>query len=276
MSLSGRHDKFEHRPPALGGLSVRRDSAIPYYEQLKQVLVSQLASGEYQPGDSLPSEHELCDTYGVSRTVVRQALGDMVNDGLLYRMRGKGTFVAKPKLREQFIESTVGFFEDLTSRGHVVESRVISCERVQPSAQVADALELAEGMPCIELIRLRSVNHEVVAFTKSYLPLISDRFFEDLRATDLARVSLYRYLEERWGVLIESGHRSLEATVATGLLAQLLEIHTGAPVLAIESIGRDADERVVEYFQAWHRGDRTRLEMDVVRGQVPLVAAGVR
>jgi GntR family transcriptional regulator len=240
---------------------------VPYYEQLKQVLLHQIEQGEYGPGDLLPSEHELCDKYSVSRTVVRQALGELVNEGRLYRMRGKGTFVAKPKLHEQFIESTVGFFEDLTARGHVVESRVMSCEAVQPTEQVTAALELTNDDRSIEIVRLRSVNDEVVAFTKSYLPYIGDDFFEDLRATDLSKVSLYRYLEDRWGIRIESGHRSLEAVLATGMLARLLEMDQGRPVLSIESIGRDSGGRVVEYFVAWHRADRTRLEMDVVREQ---------
>jgi GntR family transcriptional regulator len=257
---SGRHaNSFEN-------LTVHRDSVVPYYEQLKQVILRQIELGEYGPGDLLPSEHEMCDKYQVSRTVVRQALGELVNEGRLYRMRGKGTYVAKPKLHEQFMESTVGFFEDLTARGHVVESRVLSCEVVQPTQRVAEALELAEGERAIEIVRVRSVNQEIVAFTKSYLPLFNQEFFDDLRATDLSTVSLYRYLEDRWGIRIESGHRSLEAVLATGMLSRMLEMENGAPVLLIESIGRDSSNRVVEHFQAWHRADRTRLEMDVVRG----------
>jgi GntR family transcriptional regulator len=274
MHRSGRHYNSSGRhPSSFAGLGVRRDSVVPYYEQLKQVLMGKIEDGEYGPGDLLPSEHELCEKFGVSRTVVRQAIGELVNEGRMYRMRGKGTFVAKPKLNEQFIQSTVGFFEDLTARGHVVESRVMSCEVVQPTERVATALELPDGEgSAIELVRVRSVNDEVVAFTKSYLPFFSQDFFDDLRDTDMSKVSLYRYLEDRWGIRIESGHRSLEAVSATGMLARLLKMEHGGPVLAIESIGRNADGRVVEYFQAWHRADRTRLEMDVVREQRPRAA----
>jgi GntR family transcriptional regulator len=251
-------------PVDITGLGIQRDSALPYYEQVKQLLLRQIEDSEFRPGDLLPSEQELCARFGVSRTVVRQALGDLVNEGRLYRMRGKGTFIAKPKLHEQFIESTVGFFEDLTSRGHTVESRVLSCEVVNAGEKVAEALELPPGTPCIELVRLRSVNSEVIAFTKSYMPYFNSAFFEGLKAANLERVSLYRVLEERWGIRIDAGHRSLEAVAATSLLARMLEIGSGDPVLAIESVGRDASRRVVEYFQAWHRADRTRLEMDVV------------
>lgn len=250
----------------IGGFGgVHRGSPVPFYEQLKQVLLRQIEEGDVKPGDSLPSEFELCAQFGVSRTVVRQAIGELVNEGRLYRMRGKGTFVAKPKLHEQFMESTVGFFEDLTARGHLVESRIMSCEVVQPSQRVADMLELEPGRDCVELVRLRSVNHEVIAFTKSYMPHFGDEFIADLKDTDLARLSLYQYLEQRWGVRIESGHRAIEAVLATGMLARLLEIRGGDPMLSIESVGRDSLGRAVEYFQAWHRADRTRLEMDVIR-----------
>jgi GntR family transcriptional regulator len=255
-------------PVSLAGAgAVQRDSPLPYYVQVKRLLLHEIESADLQPGDLLPSEQELCQRFDVSRTVIRQALGELVNEGRLYRMRGKGTFIAKPKLQEQFIESTVGFFEDLTSRGHRVDSRVMSCEVVAASDRVANALEIETGAKCIELVRLRLVNGEVIAFTKSYLPHFDAEFFEKLTSADLGPVSLYRFLEEEWGLQIDSGHRSLEAVAASPMLARLLEIETGEPALSIESIGRDASGRVVEYFQAWHRGDRTRLEMDVVRGQ---------
>jgi GntR family transcriptional regulator len=251
----------------IDGMGVQRDSPLPYYEQVKRLLIHLMENSDLSPGDLLPSEQELCAQFGVSRTVIRQALGELVNQGRLYRMRGKGTFIAKPKLQEQFIESTVGFFEDLTSKGHRVESRVMSCEVVAANDRVAEALEVEPGSDCIELVRLRSVNDEVIAFTKSYLPYFSEEFFDRLKQADLASVSLYRLLEEQWGIRIDSGHRSLEAVAASPMLARLLEVRTGDPILAIESVGRDATRRVVEHFQAWHRADRTRLEMDVVRGQ---------
>lgn len=247
-------------------MGIQRDSPLPYYEQVKRLLLHQIDESDLGPGDLLPSEQELCAEFGVSRTVIRQALGELVHEGRLYRMRGKGTFIAKPKLQEQFIESTVGFFEDLTSRGHTVESRVMSCELVPATDQVAEALEIDPKTQCIELVRLRSVNHEVIAFTKSYLPYFSAEFFDSVRGADLTKVSLYRFLEDDWGVVIDSGHRSLEAVLAGAMLARLLEIKPREPILAIESVGRDASRRVVEYFQAWHRADRARLEIDVVRG----------
>jgi GntR family transcriptional regulator len=244
---------------------IRRDVSMPYYEQLKDLILDQIERDGLKPGDLLPSEAEICDRYGISRTVVRQAIGDLVNDGLLHRMRGKGTFVSRPKLREQFMETTAGFFEDLNAKGHRVLSSVLSLGLVEATPKVADALGLRKGASCIELVRLRSVNDEVVAFTKSYVISSQNGLLEDLAAADLRRTSLYRFLETRWAITISSGHRSVEATKADARLARLLGIRSADPVLYIESVGRNAAGVAIEHFQAWHRADRTRLEIDVAR-----------
>jgi GntR family transcriptional regulator len=244
---------------------IRRDLSMPYYEQLKDLLLEQIQRDGLKPGDLLPSEAEIGDQYGVSRTVVRQAIGDLVNDGLLYRMRGKGTFISRPKLREQFMETTAGFFEDLNAKGHRVESSVLSLGLVDAPTKVAKALNLGKGVPCIELVRLRSVNSEVVAFTKSYLGSSQRGLLEDLEAADLRRTSLYQFLEERWAIMIASAQRFVEATRADAKLARLLGVRSGDPVLYIEAVGRDATGTAIEHFEAWHRADRTRLEIDVFR-----------
>jgi GntR family transcriptional regulator len=246
---------------------IRRDLSVPYYEQLKALILEQIERDGLKPGDLLPSETEIGDRYGISRTVVRQAVGDLVNDGLLHRMRGKGTFVSRPKLREQFMETTAGFFEDLNAKGHRVQSSVLSLGEVPASAKVAKALGEATGVTCIELVRLRSVNGEVVAFTNSYINASKPGLLEDLAAADLRRTSLYKFLEDRWGITISSGHRSVEARKADAKLSRLLEIRSGDPMLYIESVGRDAAGTAIEYFQAWHRADRTKLEIDVARSR---------
>jgi GntR family transcriptional regulator len=113
----------------------------------------------------------------------------------------------------------------------------------------------------------------VVALVKSYLNSDSEELLAHLRGRDLEHASLYRILEDEWGLRIASGKRSLEAGKAEGMLARLLEVQTGDPVLYIESVGRDDRGDVVEYFQAWHRADRSRLEISVVRHESGLVLA---
>lgn len=253
--------------------TIRRNINTPYYEQLKHLVLQQIKDDGLKPGDLLPSEAEIGERYDVSRTVVRQAIGDLAAAGILTRRRGKGTFVTEPKLREQFMESTVGFFEDLTGQGHEVLSEVISADLVRPPKQIAAILELPEGETVIEIVRLRRVDDMVVALVKSYINSDSRELLEGLRNADLAHASLYRILEDEWDLRIESGKRSLEAVTAEGMLARLLEVSAGDPVLYIESIGTDDRGAVVECFQAWHRADRSRLEISVVRQQPGLTMA---
>lgn len=247
------------------GSGIERDARLPYYEQLKQLILREIVRDALEPGHLMPSEADMCQRYGVSRTVVRQAVGELVNEGVLQRMRGKGTFVAKPKLSEQFMESTVGFFEDMTSHGHSVTSTVLSIDLIEAAGHVRELLGLQPGSHCIEIVRLRAVNDEVVAFTRSYVNRAEPRMLEHLKAADLSTASLYRILEETFGLRIETGHRSIEAMAAHGMMAKMLEVSPGDPVLYIESTGRDHSGAVVECFQAWHRADRMRIEMDVVR-----------
>jgi GntR family transcriptional regulator len=235
------------------------------YEQLRRELLRQIEDGDPAPGELLATELDLCAHYEVSRSVVRQALRDLVKAGRLYRVRGRGTFVAKPKLHEQFMRTTVGFFEDLTTQGHAVESRVTRCGLVDAPRGAVEALDLAEGARCIELIRVRSVDDEVVAVTNSYMPHFSDAFLADLRRTDLSRASLYGHLQERWGIRIDTGRRALGAMLAGEALANVLQIERGDAVLTIESAGRDSLQRPVEYFESWHRADRARIDIDVIR-----------
>lgn len=245
---------------------IDRSSKQPYYDQLKRVLERQLETGTLKPGDMLPTEPELCEEYGVSRTVVRQALGELTSEGRIYRLRGKGTFVTGRRVSERFLRPTLGFFDDLTAAGHSVRNEVRKCELKRVDDALSREIGIPAGERCVELDRVRYINGDVTAFMKSYIPTnLHPRLFDRLCKFDLETNSLYRFLEDITGVRIHSGHRTVRAVAATELLAQELEVGVDSPLLCIESIERDAHDRQVEFSQAWHRSDRAMLEMDVVR-----------
>src|SRR6185437_7654709 len=125
--------------------SIRRDVPIPYYFQLIQLIREDILSGTLAADTLISSEHTLCAAYGVSRTVVRQALGELVAEGLLYRVKGKGTYVARRKFEEKFIQRSDGFFREMTSRGYKVNSRVLEQAAVVPPPHVLAALGLEAG-----------------------------------------------------------------------------------------------------------------------------------
>jgi GntR family transcriptional regulator len=242
--------------------SIDFDSFIPYYVQLINLLKLQIQQ-VWKPGDKIPGEPELCELYGISRTVVRQALQELERDGLIVRCKGKGTFVAQPKIEESLAYKLTGFYHDMVARGLRPSTQVLH-QRVVPVPERAMAyLELARGTPVVEISRLRSVNDEPIQLVTSYIPCA---LCPQAAEVDLTDRSLYDFLES-CGLHITHGRRVMEAVAASEEVARLLNIKRGQAMVMLNSISYLADETPVEYYLALHRGDRTRFEAELVRVQ---------
>jgi GntR family transcriptional regulator len=232
------------------------------YHQLKQLLVKDIERRGLQPGDRIPGDHELCTRYEVSRTVVRQALAELENEGVIERVKGRGTFVAHPKTAEGLVQSLTGLFEDVAARGGHLSSKVRRLEVVPADAAVAADLRIAVGAPVILLERLRFVDDEPWVWTVTHLP---EDIAPGLVDEDLTDRSLYRVLEASYGVRLVRGVRSVEAAVANAGQARLLGIRRGDPVLVLRSVSLGESGRPVESFLALHRGDRSRFQVELTR-----------
>ncbi len=245
-------------------LVIDKTGPIPYYHQLKLFLVGQIESGRLTPRQRLPSESEFCERYNISRTVVRQAIKELKNDGFLTTEKGRGTFVAKPKIIEGLAQSLSGFYEDLEKRGYRVTSGIIGNEVAAASLSVALALKIKPDSPVIKISRLRKLNNEPSVFVTTYIPQV---LCPGLRDEDLKNRSLYALLEKKYGYKIEKSHRYIGVSLANEYEAELLNIDVGAPLLELESIGYLQDGIPIEYFHSLHRGDRTKFEVELVRLQ---------
>ncbi len=240
-----------------------RDPRLPLYEQVKAQLLDEIRSGELQSGDQLEAEPELCARFGVSRTVIRQAVGELSQEGYLTRVQGKGTFVSAPKLKEYFLDTADGFHYDFASRGFTVESEVLSCSEEEPPDDVRSALATREKRVVV-LDRLRSVDGKPLAISRSYLPnRLHPNLIRLLTTTDLTKQSLYALLSEECGVTIAAATRRIEAVNADRQLAALLGTTVGTALLLIRSVCTDPNGRPVEYFEAWHRADLAAFELHV-------------
>jgi GntR family transcriptional regulator len=245
-----------------GGID--RSSPMPYYHQLKELLRDEIASGRWPPGSRIPSEPELCTLLDVSRTVVRQALGELENERLLRRRKGLGTFVAEPKIRGQLVQTLTGFHDDMVHQGRTPRTVVLGHAVVRAPTSVASQLEVSAGTEVVRIERLRSVepDPQPIVLVTTWLPLA---LCPSLADADLGGRSLYGYLAEACGLHIAYGRRMLEAVSATVADAALLGVEVGDPLLFLRSVTFLADGRAVEYYEAKHRGDRTVLEVDLVR-----------
>lgn len=233
---------------------------IPLYVQMKSLIRSQIASGQLSPHDALPGERELVEIYGLSRTTVRQAIGELVLEGVLYRRHGKGTFVA-PRKFEQNLARLTGFAEELRQQGLAPVIRVLASEMRKPSPEVADQLGLQGDRLVAYIKRLVLTDGEPLFIDRTYLvaPL-----GEMVLAGDLQSESIYATIE-RVGYPIREGAQTIGATALSDPDAKLLEVDPGSPALHIRRSTFIESESPVEYAEALYRADRFQYQTKLQR-----------
>ncbi|WP_229790436.1 GntR family transcriptional regulator [Mycetocola manganoxydans] len=245
--------------PAIESTDIDRQAPTPMYHQLKRRIIEDIARLGLRPGDLLPGEHRLCEQFGVSRTVVRQALSQLEHQGVIERVKGKGTFVAHQKTPESLVHTLTGLFQEVAARGGHVHSDVRRLEVAPADDEVADALGIAPGTAVVVLERLRHVDDEPWSWTTTYLPHDIGHVVLD---EDLRDQSLYAILATH-GIRAVRGVRSAEAASATAEQGALLGVPAGQALLVLRSVGFDENERPMEFFVAYHRGDRSRFEFQL-------------
>jgi len=247
--------------------SINFDSHIPYYIQLMDLLKEMIIDKKWVPGEQIPCEQELCETYGISRTVVRQALRELELEGIINRRKGKGTFISEPKISEGLIQKLTGFYQDMVERGLNPVTKVLHQNVVRANEQVARFLNIAPGTDVIDIERLRFIDDEPIQLVTTYIPYL---VYPPLATVDLTNRSLYEFLEKEGGIFLTRGRRYIEAVLASASEAALLGIERGAPLLMLDSVSYAENNLPIEYYHALHRGDRSRFEVDLVRMREPI------
>lgn len=235
------------------------------YYQISQEVRRSIEGGELEPGTPLPSERELCEIYGVSRPTVRQATQELLNEGLLERRRGVGTYVAQPRIRQQ-LGNVLGFSERMGRAGRRPETRLLE-KVVRPAADfgedVVQALRVPEGARVLRLARLRLADGEPVLLETAHLPLES---FPGLEEVDLEKGSLYRTLRGRYGVELGDLRQTL-VPVLLGSDAAVLETDPERPGVRTALTTYDTSGRPVEYTLSLVRGDRCEYHVEFRAGE---------
>ncbi len=242
-------------------MSELQSGSAPLYQQLANRLRQQIASGVFRPGDRLPSEDALCEEYGISRITVRAALDQLVDAGLLWRKRGKGTFVTKRQVDHELIHLT-DFVEDMAASGLLPASRVTYWGEETVGDEIAGALGIASNMPVVRLERLRTADGSPIAFDVTYLPLRYGRLLDRDR---LESETIYHQLEKQYGIPVVSGTFVIEAAAATRPLADHLEINVGEPVLVINRTSYTESRDPIYYQTRSYRADRVRYQLELRR-----------
>jgi GntR family transcriptional regulator len=242
--------------------TILKKSHLPRYYQLKEIMREKITLGEWQPGDLIPSERELGEQYGISRMTARQAITELVNEGLFYREQGKGTFVNRHKITQQLIRLT-GFTEDIKARGQRPGTRVLSAQMIPADEILAERLRIKEGLQIFCLQRLRLADDEPLAIETSCLSFIGcERLLEE----DLATNSLYRLLENKYGLPLLQAEQELEAGLLGPDEALLLKIPIGSAALYTRRTTYTERDQPIEYARSVYCGNKytfyTRLQRE--------------
>lgn len=235
---------------------VVRASPVPLYIQIDEELRGQIESGELGPLDQVPSESDLADHFSVSRMTARKALDRLVADGMLFRQPGKGTFVAPTKIAHGASQG-LSFSAAMAAQGLSCETRVLEADVVGAPLNVARALSLPPGGQVIFLRRLRIVDGAPAAIHLSYLPARLSALLEADLSGSLAQ------LMARVGVRVERSDDSVEAVLATGEEARLLDVPEGSPLVLIRGTAYSAGNEPVRYTEAIYPGGRWQFSLEV-------------
>lgn len=238
-------------------------SPVPLYHQLKVALQRSIDQGVWQPGQAIPPERELIAQYGVSRITVRQALSELVAEGLLYRQHGRGTFVAPHRtapIAETLTELT-GHIEELELRGIACEHEVLALESGPLPDEVAEALERPHGAEGAFLYRRVRVDGTPLMLSEVYLP--ADLQLPPLTG-ELVEHGLFRVLTA-YGHVPATGHQRIGARGASDEEARLLQIEPGEAVLRVCRLIRGSGGLPLVWFRTVYRSDRYEYEVELKR-----------
>ena len=234
---------------------INRVSRLPLYHQLYQLLHDDILSGRRKPGDLLPAESELMEKHRLSRTTVRQGLDRLVNEGLITRQRGKGSFVAHPTV-EQTLVRIVSFTDDMRQRGLTPSTRVISTALLPAPPDIARRLAIEEGQEIASIERLRLADGEPMSVEKAFLV---HRLCPRILEGDYALVPLREALAHNHSIRLERARQVIRAILATHDLAHLLSIEPGSALLFLERVSYSQDNIPTEFLRIYYRADRYSL-----------------
>lgn len=239
-------------------------SPVPLYTQIKGILRDRILDGTYHAHQQMPSESELMSTFGVSRITVRQALGDLQKEGLIFKIHGKGTYVSKPKAFQNVAELQ-GFGEAMSRMGYETFSRVVSLKRLPADATVGAKLGVSLSEEVVELRRVRYLNRAPISLDVTYVP---KTIGERLAKEDLAHRDVFLILENDYGLALGEADLQIEAMLADDYLAHQLQVEEGAPVLRIERLTMTSDGKPIDYEHLYYRGDAFQYRMRIKRAHV--------
>jgi GntR family transcriptional regulator len=230
---------------------------LPLYAQLKDAIIHAVSSGELAAGNQIPSQRELCEKYGMSHMTVRRAINELINEGVVYAIPGKGIFVSPVKVNAE-AGPLVSFTEEMARLGMRVTSKVLTAELVSASSILARGLGVEVGALLVHLERLRLADGQSMAVQTTYLP---HNLCLGLLGHDLEQQSLYALLRSVYDLRLNDSTSVVEAAMASKEQASLLGVPWPSAVLVTEQITFLDNGKAIEFVRTIYRSDLYRLKV---------------
>lgn len=241
---------------------IDKNSPIPIYYQLKELIKEEIRSNKYKSGTQISSESEISKKYNISRMTARHAIDRLVNEGVLYRIQGKGTFVAPERFRQDLAELT-SFTQEMSRIGMRASSVILGLAVEDASPDIKEKLNHEK---IIKIKRIRLCNNEPMGVETSYILYPEFKF---ILVEDMSTESLYALLTNKGGVKFSHAKQVMQASVADKEQARLLNVPPGTPILVDTRLTFMVDDMPIEYVEAFYRGDLYKYEVILMARNKP-------
>jgi GntR family transcriptional regulator len=247
-------------------MKIDKSIPVPLYYQLKKIVSAKIETGDYGMDSPIPTEIEMSAMYGLSRNTVRQALLELVQEGKLYRVKSKGTFVAKPKISQDFFKGRMNSFiaptnEEVLKSGMKPSTEVVSLDIAPMPEAMAKLCKAKAGTLAVCLYRKRCADGTPILRVKTYLPVNRCSFVLD---HDFVKEGLYAVLGTHAETKIYRVSKDCEAVAASHEDAEILGVKKGSPIHFFTTIGYNETGELIEYSLSYFRGDKYRFHVETV------------
>lgn len=240
---------------------IKSSIPLPLYYKLKQSILTMIDNEELMPDQLIPSERELIEIHQISRTTVRKAIEELVNEGHLYKIHGKGTFVKGRRFAQGLINLT-SCGDSLRDQGFNIDVKLLDSGIIEPSNLILHNLHLQKGEKVFLTKRVFYGDDDPINFATSYIPL---KFVRGIEKHDFSQESLYKTLEGEFNVKILKADRTIEAVLASENERNALKVEKKHPLLKFTGwvYGHlEGMEKLIEYFVSYYRSDRSKFYIE--------------
>lgn len=230
---------------------------VPVYIQIHNEIRKEIEAGKWAVGERIPSERQLSQDFDVSRMTLRQAIQTLVDEGILQRQVGSGTYVASSKVQEK-MSGTTSFTEITESQGKKPSSKTVSYHVADPSISEIEKLKLKNGDQVLRMERIRYADKQPICFEVATIPI---DIVNSLNKKDITS-SLYKALEDKAGLKLGDATQTVSAILASEKIANFLNVKRGSAVLRVRQITTLDDDRPFEYVRSQYAGDRFEFYLE--------------